>query len=390
MVLLRQVRIKRPKEEDRRISQMLNKINEGSCVFYAPIGKVISKKLPVFYNPDMKLNRDICVLLLKSLPLELRIADILAGTGIRSIRLLKEIPKARITSIDINDLNPNAAKLIKKNLKLNKIKGKKISVQCKDANSFLIESNGFNYIDIDPFGSPNPFLDNSIRRLSREGLLAVTATDTSALAGSHPGSCKRKYWATPLRNDMMHEIGIRILIRKVQLIGAQYEKALMPIFCHSTLHYMRVYFACQKSKTAVDDVLKQHGYLLCCRKCMARKTSQYNKDDCCKTAMEFAGPLWLGELWNRDIVDKMYKTVDTSNKELTRLIITIRGECRIPAVGFYCISKLCKILKTMPPKQEILLKKIWQKEADAAITHFMPDALRTSIKLEDLKRILRE
>jgi tRNA G26 N,N-dimethylase Trm1 len=100
--------------------------------------------------------------------------------------------------------------------------------------------------------------------------------------------------------------------------------------------------------------------------------------------------LWLGELWNRDIVDKMYKTVDTSNKELTRLIITIRGECRIPAVGFYCISKLCKILKTMPPKQEILLKKIWQKEADAAITHFMPDALRTNIKLEDLKRILKE
>ncbi|MEM4264071.1 MAG: tRNA (guanine(10)-N(2))-dimethyltransferase, partial [Candidatus Woesearchaeota archaeon] len=83
---------------------MLNKIKEGSCTIYAPTGK-ISKKLPVFYNPDMKLNRDISILLLKSIsiPIQLRIADILAGTGVRSIRLLKELPKKRIESIDIND-----------------------------------------------------------------------------------------------------------------------------------------------------------------------------------------------------------------------------------------------------------------------------------------------
>lgn len=182
---------------------MLNKIKENSCTIYAPVGK-ISKKLPVFYNPEMKLNRDICILLLKSVPSELKIADILAGTGVRSIRLLKELPKSRIKTVDINDCNPEAEKLIKKNLKLNKIKGKKAVVHCKDANDFLIESNGFNYIDIDPFGSPNPFLDNSIRRLARDGILAVTATDTSALAGSHPDSCKRKYWAMPLRNELMH------------------------------------------------------------------------------------------------------------------------------------------------------------------------------------------
>lgn len=367
---------------------MLNKIKEGSCVFYAPIGK-ISKKLPVFYNPDMKLNRDMCVLLLKALPLELRIADILAGTGVRSIRLLKELPKERIQSIDINDNNPNAAKTIKKNLKLNKIKGKKINVHCKDANSFLTESNGFNYIDIDPFGSPNPFLDSAIKRLAREGILAVTATDTSALAGSYPDSCKRKYWAVPLRNELMHEVGIRILARKVQLIGAQYEKALVPIFCHSTLHYVRVYFACQKSKKVVDEVLKQHGYMLYCRKCMARKTSQYNKDDCCKTAMEFAGPMWLGELWSKELVDQMYKIIDASNKELVRLVMAIRDESRIPVVGFYSLPKLCKLLKTILPKRELFLKKIEQKKAKAALTHFLPESIRSDIKLEDLKRILR-
>ncbi len=367
---------------------MFNKIKEGSCALYAPVGK-ISKKLPVFYNPDMKLNRDICVLLLKSLPSELKIADILAGTGIRSIRLLKELPKERIKSIDINDSNPCAAKLIKKNLQLNKTKNKKTAVHCKDANEFLIESNGFNYIDIDPFGSPNPFLDNSIRRLAREGILAVTATDTSALAGSHPGSCQRKYWATPLRNELMHEIGIRILIRKVQLIGAQYEKALVPIFCHSTLHYLRVYFACQKSKKTVDEVLKQHGYLLYCRKCAARKESRYNKDTCCSNIMDYAGPLWQGEIWNRELVGNMYKLVDTNNKELTKIIITIRNESNIPEVGFYSLPALCERLKISVPKQDKIIQKILQQGKKAAPTHFAPESIRSDVCLKDLNKIIR-
>ena len=102
------------------------------------------------------------------------------------------------------------------------------AVQDKDANMFILESSGFDYIDIDPFGSPNFLLDSSVKRISRGGILAVTATDTSALAGSYPDACRRKYWAEPLRSEMMHEAGLRILIRKGQLIGAQFEKALTP------------------------------------------------------------------------------------------------------------------------------------------------------------------
>lgn len=366
---------------------MLNKLKEGSCVLYAPTGK-ISRALPVFYNPDMKLNRDICILLLKSIPIKLRIADFLAGTGVRSIRLMKELPKKRIESIDINDHNPEAAKLVKKNLKLNKIKSSKVKVHCKDANSFLIESNGFSYIDVDPFGSPNPFLDSSIKRLARGGILAVTATDTSALAGSHPESCARKYWAAPMRNEMMHEIGMRILIRKVQLIGAQYDKALEPIFCHSTLHYLRAYFECKKSKKAVDEMLKQHGYFLYCKKCASRKISQHNKEICCKSEMEFAGPMWLGSLWDAELVDEMYDNIDANNKELVKMIQIIRDESKIPIVGFYSMPALCEILKRSSPKQEQIIKKIIQKGKKASQTHFAPESIRSSISLEELNKII--
>ena len=92
---------------------------EGSAIIKIPEHK-ISKKMPVFYNPEMKLNRDISVQIIKYYKPK-TILDLLAASGIRSIRFIKE---AKAKDITINDLNPKAIKNIKQNLKLNKIKKK--------------------------------------------------------------------------------------------------------------------------------------------------------------------------------------------------------------------------------------------------------------------------
>src|SRR3989344_383600 len=202
-------------------------IEEGLAKINIENKKIVSKNMEVFYNPIMSLNRDISVLLLNSLDKKnMQIADPLAASGIRGIRFLKELNKNKIRKIYINDIDKNAVKSIKENLKLNKIKNKnneKIIIINEDANLFLLKSTGFDYIDIDPFGTPNPFLDAACKRLAREGIMAVTATDTSALAGTYPQACIRKYWAVPKKDAIMHETGLRILIRKIQLVGAQYE-----------------------------------------------------------------------------------------------------------------------------------------------------------------------
>src|SRR3989344_5609944 len=159
-------------------------ITEGSIKLKVPKADKVSKEMGVFYNPVMSLNRDISVLLLNSTNKNnLQIADPLAASGIRSIRFLKELNKNKIKKIYINDNNKEAFKSIKYNLALNKIqhKNNKIKLFNDDANLFLIKSTGFDYIDVDPFGTPNPFLDAACKRLAREGIMAVTATDTSAL-----------------------------------------------------------------------------------------------------------------------------------------------------------------------------------------------------------------
>jgi len=366
-------------------------IKESSAVIRIPVENKISKKLPVFYNPVMKLNRDISILLLNSInKKDLRIALPLAGTGVRGIRFLLELKKNKLKQISFNDLNKRAVRLIKENLRLNKISNKKIVIKTKkttkrtnkinisnkDANQFLLDTCGFDYIDIDPFGCPNDFLDSTVKRLSRDSILAVTATDTSALCGTYPKACLRKYWASPLKNELMHEIGLRILIRKAQLIGAQYEKALIPLFSYSHRHYMRAFFICRKSKKDVDEIIKQHAHF------------------------QNAGPLWVGPLWNKALVNRMCKLIKSkktdktkekeTNKELIKFLSTIKQESKINVVGFYNIHKIVKKykIKNIPKKQE-LIKKIKSKGHMASDTHFNPVGIKSNISLKGLLKILR-
>ena len=172
---------------------MYETVKEGEAVINIKKTNKISKDMEVFYNPVMKLNRDVTILLLKQFP-AMKICDPLAASGIRSIRFAKEL---KYKSININDLSKKSVNSIKKNLKLNKIKSKKIKVTNEDANLFLLNSKGFDYIDIDPFGTSNFYLDAAIKRISRKGILAVTNTDTAALTGTYPKACIRKYWALP-------------------------------------------------------------------------------------------------------------------------------------------------------------------------------------------------
>ncbi len=335
-------------------------IQEGKAKIKVGIEEKISKKLPVFYNPVMKLNRDISVLLLDSIEnKKMQIGLSLSATGIRGIRFLKELSKSKIKIVKFNDHDKNSVKIIKQNLKLNKIKTK-AEVFNEDANMFMLKHPGFDYIDIDPYGSPNIFLDSSIKRLSRNGILAVTATDTGCLAGTFPNACLRKYWAKPRRDERMHETGLRILIRKVQLIGADHDKALIPIFSYFKDHYFRIFFRCNKGKKKVDLLLKQHG--------------MFNQ----------AGPLWLGSLWDNKITSKIAKNSDD------KFLKIIYDESKIDVVGFYSIPKICKKYKLKMIKKDEIIKRIRGKKYRVAETHFAPNSLRSNIDEKRLIQILKK
>ncbi|MBD3203244.1 tRNA (guanine(10)-N(2))-dimethyltransferase [Candidatus Woesearchaeota archaeon] len=368
---------------------MYKTIQENQAKIYVPEQKKISKKLPVFYNPVMKINRDISTLILNSIDKnQMQIALPLAASGVRGIRFLKELKKEKIKNISFNDYSKESIELIKKNLLLNNLK-EKIKLFNKDANLFLLESKGFDYIDIDPFGTPNNFLFSSIQRLSRNGILAVTATDTSALTGTYTDASKRKYFSKSKKTELMHETGLRILIRKVQLIGAENEKALRPIFSYSKDHYYRIFVRCRKGKKRVDKILKEHGFILYCDKCLYRTVSYdiFNDMICsnCKNELDYIGPLWTGGLYSRQLVKNMEKNCKKNNKKLIDLIQTIKNESEIDTVGFYDIHEISKKYKLEKiPKIDGLIKKIEDSGKRATRTHFSPTGIKVRININEL------
>lgn len=334
-------------------------ITEGKVKLDVDMPDKVSKKLPVFYNPVMELNRSVSIeVLRRAFSSPVRIALPLAGTGIRGLRFLAECNEY-VGLLAMNDHSPGFAEAFRGRLELNGLDG---PVKCSenDANVFLLSSEGFDYIDVDPFGTPNPFLDAAVQRIAREGILAVTATDTSALAGTYLGPCRRKYWAEPLRNWLKHYVGLAILVRKVQLIGAQYEKALYPVFSYSKDHYYRVFFRCVKGKKIVDDVLKKHQFLIYDK---ARLSYRFSPSNACGDGEVFAGPLFSGDLWAdgfRDI--GLVKWLDEESS----------------ASGHYIdLHEVCKMLAVSVPRYEMLRERLKSSGYAFSRSHLGDSLIRT-------------
>ncbi len=361
--------------------------------------KAAHKKMEVFYNPVMASHRNISIVLLNTRPHKnMNIADPLAGSGIRSLRFLRELKKGKINHLFVNDAKQNFIKVFKEKAKSNALSLQRITAGNEDASLFLLNRVGdknkplhfcgyFDYIEIDPFGSPNHFLDAAVARISRHGILAVTATDTAALTGTYLNSTKRKYWAQSLKNYLMHETGLRILIRKVQLQGVQFDKALIPVLSYSKDHYYRVYFRCEKGKQSGDRIIQQHQYLLYCPQCLNFKTSSWNAENCSCSAPAapflFAGPLWTGKLFDQKLVQMMAR--NNPYPEEQKLLNLLAGEAKMDVVGFYDLHVLAKRYKCNAPKMGEVLKKV-----KGVRTHFSGTGVKTEKELAFVVRAVKK
>jgi tRNA (guanine26-N2/guanine27-N2)-dimethyltransferase len=366
---------------------MLKKIKEGKVEIYYYPGK-ISKKTKVFYNPDMRFNRDVSVLALQTfqenIKRKLTVMDVLAGTGIRGIRYSKEVKG--INKTILNDLNPSAVRLIKKNIELNKVKN--VEVYNKDANVLLSEYKYLiDFVDIDPFGSPIQFLDSAARAVSNKGFLGITATDTGPLCGTYPQTCFRRYNSRPLRVDIKKEIGIRILISSTVKECSKYDKGFIPVLSVSKRHYFRIFGRIDKRKSAAEKALENIGYVLYCNKCKFRLFSNEILKKCenCNSKLDYAGPLWIDNIFEESFCKNLYQK-GKENEELRKFLEIIKEESKFNSL-WYDLHDLSKNTNRNVPKTSDLIKKLRKKGFKASVTHFSGSGVRTNAKIKEIKNL---
>ena len=138
---------------------------------------------------------------------KITVLEALSASGLRAIRYALEIPNAR--TVYANDMSPSAIEAINRNIAHNHLPPERLQVTCSDANALMYsrQTKRVDVIDLDPYGTAAPFIDAAIQALASDGLLCVTCTDMSVLAGpAYPEKCFANYSGIPAKQEYTHEV----------------------------------------------------------------------------------------------------------------------------------------------------------------------------------------
>lgn len=360
--------------------------------YVTDISDFAPSKAPVFYNPVMEFNRDISVLALQAYQLmmgrEISICEPLASSGVRGIRFAAEVHG--VSKLLINDISTRAVTLANHNVEVNKLQDL-VTVKHKDASCLLACNSGpkkrFDVVDLDPFGSPVPYLDSAIRAVRNKGLLALTATDLAPMCGVHPKACIRKYSGRPLRTEYCHELAVRLLAGCAATVAAKHDIGIHVLFSHSTDHYVRVYAQVGYGAKKADESVKSLGYVLHCFSCLHRETanSLFGKEgaDCpeCGSRMDYAGPLWLGRILDRQFCESMQKEnkhrAFRNSVRIANLLSLTIDEAEA-AQMYYVLDKISNKLGLPVPSVAAILRMLQDNGFQAVQTHFSSRGVRTN------------
>lgn len=340
----------------------------------------------VFYNPAMEFDRDLSVLALQTyrdlLSGELKICDPMTGCGIRGVRYLREVDG--VTQCVFADSNSKAVDLCRRNVESNGLTERSLISRC-DANSVLSSfgqpGRRLDVVDLDPFGSPSPYLDTALRSLKIEGLLALTATDVAVLFGVYPRACLRKYGARPVRCEYGPEVGVRILLATLSRVAASQTLSINPLFSYAMKHYARLFVKIQRWKHRDGNI----GYLSHCFSCLNRfsfKQIEQAERICafCGSRLDTSGPLWLGQISESSFIEAMLrKLADSPSRfawQIRKLLLTARDEVAGPAT-YFVMSKVSEKMGVATPRPSRIVEDLRSLGYFGTRTTFATDGIRT-------------
>jgi tRNA (guanine26-N2/guanine27-N2)-dimethyltransferase len=379
--------------------------------------------LPAFFNRRGAFVRDVSVAVyrtylsqfLKGSSKCLTFADSLAGIGARGIRVANEVEE--IDRVFINDINSRALEFARKSVEANSLREKCVLTR-SEVCSFLVSrfenhSERFDFVDLDPFGSPSDFVDCAIRAVKDGGLLSMTGTDSAVLCGVYPKVAQRKYLGLPLRTDYCHEVGMRLLFGLAAQTAMRLEAGIVPIFCHHDMHYFRTYFSIKVGNSYSRDNEEKIGFILHCFGCgqrsivkreelfSLRKEAEVNKEvqgkgprsgenllvcpDCGRGSKEkggriaLAGPLWIDKIQSVDFLRHC--------RDISDLTI-FSEESDLPL--YYDLNSIKLNSGTSMPKIARVLEKLQSKGFIASRTRLNRNSLRTDAKMAELRDVVLE
>jgi tRNA (guanine26-N2/guanine27-N2)-dimethyltransferase len=347
----------------------------------------------VFYNPSMRLCRSMSSLAVGAIGEKLELVDAFTASGIRGIRYAKE--NKNVKGLTLLDIDRRAIALAKKNIKSSKLKASSASTALGNISRLAFELDA-DFLEIDPFGTPSPYLIDAFRYFNTKKVayLSATATDVAVLCGGKTAPCQKNYHSKPLNNEFTHETGLRIMIKKIAETAAEFNMGIRPLVSFSDKHYLKSVIEVRRSADLAFDSMNSLGHVSFCKACGERSHSRFPTLSCtrCGAKNDFAGFLWLGELHDAEFIRKMAKLnvqrEYADRVEIGHMLSLMETEVGMPPF-YYNVHALCKLahMKSVPTIDHVL-KALESMGHKAYRTHFSPICIKTAAPYGDILRAI--
>ncbi len=353
---------------------------EGATHLFLPEHEVGQKgpahRRAVFYNPAMALSRDMSVSVATAEAArqghKLRVWDALAATGVRGLRLLTETQA--VESVLATDQSLGAFRTLEQNAA--KEGSGRLVPLWHDAET-APERRSFDLVDIDPFGTPVPFLRAGVEAVVDGGMLAVTATDMAVLAGPETQTCLTRYGARAVRGYLSREGAMRILIAKIRAEAQVLNRTAVPQLSVIGGYHIRGYFRILAGNPTGEHGVSQVPF------------EGYEGPPLLNPRP--SGPLWTGKLHDRDFVRSLPEIAHPGEeKAFPKLLTTLKSEAEVDCLFYHETGVLSKRLHLRsPPSRETIFEAVRAEGARITETHASPSGWRTELPLPRLEEIFR-
>jgi tRNA (guanine26-N2/guanine27-N2)-dimethyltransferase len=346
---------------------------------------------PVFFNPAASLNRDVSVCLTAAAGGS-RFCDSMAGVGARGVRVANEVDG--VDSVALVDFNRQALLIARKAAALNRV-ARKCEFAQSETSSYLYSRYGrdkrFDFVDVDPFGTPVGQLLGAIRATSDGGILSVTATDTAVLCGVYPKVSKRRYGAISLNNHFGHETAIRILVGAVARAAASVDTGVRPVAAHSTRHYVRLFLSIETGATRGDSALGNLGHISWCPSCghVAQTSEPCASCEKCGKKARSAGPVWVGPLTDVDLLLRAKGEAEGAGlQRAAETFAALLGVDRFPPWSF-SLADICSKLGVATVSESEIFGRLKESGYDAMRSPFERSGIKTDADYQAMSSTVR-
>ncbi|XP_073743815.1 tRNA (guanine(26)-N(2))-dimethyltransferase isoform X2 [Callorhinus ursinus] len=277
-------------------------------------------------------------------------------------------------------------------------------------------SERFDVIDLDPYGSPAPFLDAAVQAVSEGGLLCVTCTDMAVLAGNSGETCYSKYGAMALKSRACHEMALRIVLHSLDLRANCYQRFVVPLLSVSADFYVRVFVRVFTGQAKVKASASKQALVFQCVGCGTFHLQRLGKasgasggrvkfsaacgppvaPECehCGQRHQLGGPLWAEPLHDLDFVGRVLEAVSTNpgrfhTSERIRGVLSVITE-ELPDVPlYYTLDQLSSTIRCSTPSLLQLRSALLHAGFRVSLSHACKNAVKTDAPSSALWDIMR-